>query len=109
MAGWLVGLCVDPTPTAHPPVAAAHCCRRDVLRASARQEFEAARCEADPEIVNRLLVVGRDAVHRVAERGLDKRQQIADGAAAAAAGGGAGALGGGGSRPGQAPGRPFGD
>jgi hypothetical protein len=47
------------------------CCsmrRRDVLRESARQEFEAARHERDPEIVNRLLVVGRDSVHKVAER-----------------------------------------
>jgi hypothetical protein len=41
---------------------------RDVLRQSARQEFEDARYESDPEIINRLLVVGRDAVGRVSER-----------------------------------------
>ncbi|EFN55969.1 hypothetical protein CHLNCDRAFT_145297 [Chlorella variabilis] len=49
---------------------------RDVLRESARQEFEAARCEVDPEIVNRLLVVGRDAMHQVAERFLAKRRKM---------------------------------
>ncbi len=41
---------------------------RDVLRTSARQEFEDARHEQDPEVINRLLVVGRDAVGRVSER-----------------------------------------
>lgn len=49
---------------------------RDVLRHSARQEFEQARHERDPEIVNRLLVVGRDAVHQVAEKFMDKRKSI---------------------------------
>ncbi|KAI8105235.1 hypothetical protein M9435_000403 [Picochlorum sp. BPE23] len=49
---------------------------RDVLRASARQEFEEARYEQDPEVVNRLLVVGRDAVHQVAEKFLQKRNSI---------------------------------
>ncbi|KAI7844439.1 hypothetical protein COHA_001986 [Chlorella ohadii] len=62
---------------------------RDVLRESARAEFEAARYEDDPEILNRLLVVGRDAVHRVAEQFLAKRQQLAaDAEAAYRAGGG---------------------
>lgn len=56
---------------------------RDVLRESARQEFEAARFEDDPEIVNRLLVVGRDSVHQVAERFLAKRRKLADEAGAA--------------------------
>ncbi|KAL4451852.1 hypothetical protein ABPG75_007514 [Micractinium tetrahymenae] len=51
---------------------------RDVLRESARQEFEAARFEQDPEIVNRCLVVGRDAVHQVAERFLAKRRKMAE-------------------------------
>lgn len=56
---------------------------RDVLRESARQEFEAARFEDDPEIVNRLLVVGRDSVHQVAERFLAKRRRMAEEAEAA--------------------------
>lgn len=42
--------------------------RRDLLRASARQEYESARYETDPEIINRLLVVGRDAVRQVSEK-----------------------------------------
>ncbi|PRW56965.1 complex 1 family LVR family (ISS) [Chlorella sorokiniana] len=69
---------------------------RDVLRESARAEFEAARYEDDPEILNRLLVVGRDAVHRVAEQFLAKRQQLAADAEAAFRAGGGGGLGGGG-------------
>jgi len=52
---------------------------RDVLRKSAREEFEQARNEQDPEIVNRLLVVGRDAVHQVAEKFIEKRKHIHDG------------------------------
>ena len=48
---------------------------RDVLRASARQEFEEARHERDPEIINRLLVVGRDAVSRVSERFVEELQK----------------------------------
>lgn len=55
----------------------------DVLRQSARQEFEAARFETDPEIINRLLLVGRDSVHQVAERFLSQRQKIIDEEAAA--------------------------
>jgi len=50
--------------------------RRDVLRQSAREEFEQAKHERDPEVVNRLLVVGRDAVHQVAEKFLQKRAEI---------------------------------
>lgn len=45
---------------------------RDVLRTSARQEFEDARFEQDPEVINRLLVVGRDAVSRVSERFIEE-------------------------------------
>ena len=59
-----------PPPPSTPPR------RRDVLRASAREEFEAARAERDPEVVARLLVVGRDAVHRAAERFLAKRGEL---------------------------------
>lgn len=54
---------------------------RDVLRQSAREEFEQARHERDPEIVNRLLVVGRDAVHQVAEKFIEKRKHIHGGSA----------------------------
>lgn len=49
---------------------------RDVLRESTRKEFEAARFEVDPELINQLLVVGRDAVHRVTEKFIQKREKI---------------------------------
>lgn len=40
----------------------------DVLARSARQEFEAARNERDPELIARLLVVGNDALMQVQEK-----------------------------------------
>ncbi|KAG2449046.1 hypothetical protein HYH02_005795 [Chlamydomonas schloesseri] len=40
---------------------------RDVIRASARGEFEAARFEPDPEIINKLIITGRDCVQRTME------------------------------------------
>ncbi|KAL2335852.1 hypothetical protein Fmac_010298 [Flemingia macrophylla] len=46
---------------------------RDILRDNARTEFEQARLETDPEIVTRLLIGGREALHST----IDKlRQQI---------------------------------
>jgi len=66
---------------------------RDVLRKSARQEFEEARYEQDPEVINRLLVVGRDAVGRVSERFVEELRKKSGGGAAGAAGA-AGGLGG---------------
>ncbi len=42
--------------------------RRDVLRQNARKEFEEARYETDPEIINRLLVTGRDCVQQVKDK-----------------------------------------
>lgn len=41
---------------------------RETLRASARSEFEAARGERDPELITRMLVVGRDALAQAMER-----------------------------------------
>jgi hypothetical protein len=49
---------------------------RDVLRLSARREFEAARVEKDPETIARLVVVGRDAVRGALEKFVDKRDQL---------------------------------
>jgi hypothetical protein len=66
---------------------------RDVIRASARQEYEAARHEADPELVNRMLVTGRDAVHRTVEQFMRKRRQIIAEEEAAGGGGGIGGSG----------------
>ncbi|KAL6767350.1 CPLD69 [Auxenochlorella protothecoides x Auxenochlorella symbiontica] len=48
---------------------------RDVLRESARQEYEAARFEQDPEIINRLIVVGRDAVSQVTDKFIEKAKE----------------------------------
>lgn len=49
---------------------------RDVIRESARREFEAGRHERDPEMVNRLLLTGRDALDQAVTRFLDKREEI---------------------------------
>ncbi|KAI8472532.1 MAG: hypothetical protein J3K34DRAFT_413948 [Monoraphidium minutum] len=73
---------------------------RDVIRRSARQEFEAARHEPDPELVNKMLVTGRDAVQRTVEQFMKRRQQIIEEEAAAAGQGPGGPGGGGGGRPG---------
>lgn len=51
---------------------------RDVIRSSARQEFEAARFEPDPELINRMIVTGRDAVQRTVEGFMKKRARIID-------------------------------
>lgn len=46
------------------------------MRASTRAEFEAARHERDPELVNRMIVTGRDAVHQTVERFMAQRARI---------------------------------
>lgn len=56
---------------------------RDVIRTSTRQEFEAARFEQDPEIVNKLIITGRDCVHRTMETFAQRRRQIIEEEAAA--------------------------
>jgi len=68
------------------------CMWRDVIRSSARQEFEAARFEPDPELINRMIVTGRDAVQRSVEQFMRKRRQIIAEEDAAAAGGGSNPL-----------------
>lgn len=49
---------------------------RDVIRQSARQEFEVARHETDPTTIMRLLLTGRDAVMQAKDKFMEKRQQI---------------------------------
>lgn len=39
-----------------------------ILKENARQEFEQARHERDPEMVSRMLVVGRDALNQTMEK-----------------------------------------
>lgn len=84
---------------------------REVIRRSARQEFEASREEQDPEILNRLIITGRDAVQRTVERFQAKRVAIQREEEAGAFGGGgggglggSGGLGGGGGGPPRPPG-----
>ena len=48
----------------------------DLLRESARKEFEQARYETDPEVIGRLLVVGRDALMQTQERFAAKRHAL---------------------------------
>jgi hypothetical protein len=70
---------------------------RDRIRASARQEFEAARGETDPELVTRMIVTARDALHRAVDQFRERRAAIIEdearradaGVVAPVAGGGA--------------------
>ena len=39
-----------------------------ILQENARMEFEQARHESDPEMVSRMLVVGRDALNKAMEK-----------------------------------------
>jgi hypothetical protein len=47
------------------------------------QEYEDARIETDPEIVNKLIITGREAVQRTVESFMKKRAAIIDEEAAA--------------------------
>ncbi|KAK7376677.1 hypothetical protein VNO80_02091 [Phaseolus coccineus] len=47
---------------------------RDVLRQNARTEFEQARFETDPEIVTRLLIGGREALHSAIDKLAEKNR-----------------------------------
>eukprot|EP00877_Chromochloris_zofingiensis_P002936 jgi/Chrzof1/12643/Cz07g02040.t1 len=51
---------------------------RDVIRDSARKEFEAARSEQDPEMINRMIITGRDAVRKTVDRFMQKRATVID-------------------------------
>ncbi|KAG4955237.1 hypothetical protein JHK87_040831 [Glycine soja] len=48
---------------------------RHVLRDNARTEFEHARFETDPEIVTRLLIGGRQALHSAIDKLAEKHNQ----------------------------------
>jgi hypothetical protein len=41
---------------------------KNILRENTRKEFEQARYERDPLIINRLLIVGRDCLNQTTER-----------------------------------------
>nr|ACU19620.1 unknown [Glycine max] len=48
---------------------------RDILRENARTEFEQSRFESDPEIVTRLLIGGRQALHSAIDKLAEKYKQ----------------------------------
>jgi hypothetical protein len=49
---------------------------RDVIRSSARKEFEDARFEQDPELINKMIITGRDCVEKTVERFMVKREKL---------------------------------
>lgn len=49
---------------------------RDVIRESARREFEQARHETDHTVITRLLLVGRDAVMQAKDKFMQQREKI---------------------------------
>ena len=51
---------------------------KDVIRESARKEFEEGKHERDPEMVNRLILSGREAVDVALDRFMEQRQKIID-------------------------------
>ena len=51
---------------------------KDVIRESARKEFEQDKHERDPEIVNRLILSGREAVDVALDKFMEQRQKIMD-------------------------------
>ncbi|KAL6066888.1 Complex 1 protein (Lyr family) protein [Balamuthia mandrillaris] len=48
----------------------------EVLRRSARQEFEAGRSETDPELVAKMLITGRDCLMQVQEKVAKKQVEL---------------------------------
>ena len=66
---------------------------KEVIRESARKEFEAARQESDPEMVARLLLTGRDYLDQAVQKFLEKRQTIIDDENKNEGSGGAGGVG----------------
>jgi len=64
------------------PLAALHTLR-PTPHAPNPQEFEDARVETDPEIINKLIITGRDAVARTMESFMKRRNAIIEDEAAA--------------------------
>ena len=70
---------------------------REVLRESARKEFEAARHEREPEMVARLLLGGRDCLNQTMQKFAVKQDSLMRGGQPADAGAGSSGAPGGGS------------
>ena len=51
---------------------------RESIRESARKEYEAARFEKDPQIINKLIVSGRDCLEKSLQNVIDKQRQIVE-------------------------------
>lgn len=51
---------------------------KDVIRESARNEFENGKHERDPEMVNRLILSGREAVEIALDKFMEQRKKIMD-------------------------------
>ena len=49
-----------------------------LIRESARKEYEAARFEKDPQIVNKLIVSGRDCLHKSLQNVIDRQKEIVE-------------------------------
>ena len=49
-----------------------------IIRANARKEFEQAKYERDPEMIARLLLVGRDSLTQTMEKFYQKAKKIED-------------------------------
>ena len=51
---------------------------KDVIRESARNEFENGKHERDPVMVNRLILSGREAVEIALDKFMEQRKKIMD-------------------------------
>lgn len=52
--------------------------RRNLIRESARKEYEAARFEKDPQIINKLIISGRDCLEKSLQNVIDKQREIVE-------------------------------
>ena len=51
---------------------------RHLIRESARKEYEAARFEKDPHVINKLIVSGRDSLEKSLQNVIDKQREIVE-------------------------------
>ena len=51
---------------------------RQLIRESARKEYQAARFEKDPQVINKLIISGRDCLEKSLQSVIDKQRQIVE-------------------------------
>ncbi len=51
---------------------------RQLIRESARKEYQAARFEKDPQVINKLIISGRDCLEKSLQNVIDKQRQIVE-------------------------------